>query len=132
MGLTILNRGIGIGPAERVRYSSQADAVRGATDWSFVGLAWPGSTVEVSEVTQDIVVGRTWLGLHEFTVSIEDGRLLDTAEYEYGRADEVQQVLAGVIAVVLGFGAYAGLRRSRRLRGNDPSSAGRSSTGVFS
>lgn len=113
--LALMTEGFRAGPGEGVQFSSLSDAQqRGFTDY---GFAWPGSKFETREVTDGYLVERRWLGLTEVRFPLDENLFTDTAAYESGIGDTVQDLIVALIAAGVGALVFRRLRKgARQLR----------------
>ncbi len=109
--LAFLTAGFRMGPGERIKFASLAEARQNAfVDY---GIDWPGSRVESNALDEGYVVRRKWLGLVEVQVPLQKDLSTDTAAYELGTGDALQQAIVLGMALVPGVLVFKGLRKPR-------------------
>ena len=107
--LVFVTGGFQMGPAEKLRFSSLEEAQQEA--FSNYGAAWPGSQVEVQPTSTGYVIDRRWLWWTEVSLPLDHKLSTNTARYELGAGDTVQQVVITLIALIPAAFVFVALRR---------------------
>lgn len=110
--LALLNSGFTLGPAEYIQFNSLDQARQSA--FSGYGIVWPGSRVEVRETNTGYVIERRWLWWTEVGLPMDEELATNTAAYDWGPGETIQQAVLTAVALAAGGILFAALRVNAR------------------